>query len=85
MISSPQSSNSLRNKTDTRVSVAIGLHPTAGCADFTEHDPAKLWIYYLQLVAVEEAFKNLKGDLAVRPDIPLERQMGAGTIFGGLA
>jgi transposase len=30
-------------------------------------DPAKLWAYYLQLVAVEEAFKNLKGDLAVRP------------------
>jgi transposase len=33
----------------------------------TEHDPAKLWTYYLQLVAVEEAFKNLKGDLAIRP------------------
>jgi hypothetical protein len=32
-----------------------------------EHDPAKLWAYYLQLVAVEEAFKNLKGDLAIRP------------------
>jgi hypothetical protein len=32
-----------------------------------EEDPAKLWTYYLQLVAVEEAFKNLKGDLAIRP------------------
>jgi hypothetical protein len=32
-----------------------------------EHDPAKLWTYYLQLVAIEEAFKNLKGDLAIRP------------------
>jgi hypothetical protein len=32
-----------------------------------ESDPAKLWSLYLQLVAVEEAFKNLKGDLAVRP------------------
>jgi transposase len=32
-----------------------------------EQDPAKLWSYYLQLVAVEEAFKDLKGDLAVRP------------------
>jgi transposase len=32
-----------------------------------EHDPAQLWRYYLQLVAVEEAFKNLKGDLAIRP------------------
>jgi len=30
-------------------------------------DPAKLWELYLRLVAVEEAFKNLKGDLAVRP------------------
>ena len=35
--------------------------------NLTEHDPAKLWSYYLQLVAVEEAFKNLKGDLAIRP------------------
>src|SRR6201987_1151266 len=34
--------------------------------NLTEHDPAKLWTYYLQLVAVEEAFKNLKGDLAIR-------------------
>src|SRR3954449_3269099 len=30
-------------------------------------DPAKLWNHYLLLVAVEEAFKNLKGDLAIRP------------------
>jgi transposase len=35
--------------------------------NLTEHDPAKLWTYYLQLVAVEEAFKDLKGDLAIRP------------------
>lgn len=35
--------------------------------NLTEQDPAKLWTYYLQLVAVEEAFKNLKGDLAMRP------------------
>jgi transposase len=35
--------------------------------NLTEHDPAKLWACYLQLVAVEEAFKNLKGDLAIRP------------------
>ena len=33
----------------------------------TETDPATLWAFYVQLVAVEEAFKNLKGDLAVRP------------------
>lgn len=32
-----------------------------------ETDPALLWQYYIQLVAVEQAFKNLKGDLAIRP------------------
>src|SRR6267154_778345 len=35
--------------------------------NLTETDPALLWQYYIQLVAVEEAFKNLKGDLAIRP------------------
>jgi Transposase DDE domain len=35
--------------------------------NLTESDPAKLWDYYLQLVAVEEAFKTLKGDLSIRP------------------
>jgi hypothetical protein len=35
--------------------------------NITENDPAILWQYYTQLVAVEEAFKNLKGDLAIRP------------------
>jgi transposase len=35
--------------------------------NLTENDPVQLWSYYLQLVAVEEAFKNLKGDLAIRP------------------
>jgi transposase len=35
--------------------------------NLVENDPTQLWNYYLQLVAVEEAFKNLKGDLAIRP------------------
>jgi hypothetical protein len=35
--------------------------------NLTTQDPALLWQYYVQLVAVEEAFKNLKGDLAIRP------------------
>ncbi len=35
--------------------------------NLTDNDPAQLWQYYMQLVAVEEAFKNLKGDLAIRP------------------
>ena len=35
--------------------------------NLTESDPALLWQYYIQLVAVEEAFKTLKGNLAIRP------------------
>ena len=35
--------------------------------NLTETDPVKLWNYYLQLVSVEEAFRTLKGDLALRP------------------
>ena len=30
-------------------------------------DPAQLWRYDLQLVEIEQAFKELKGDLAIRP------------------
>jgi len=30
-------------------------------------EPAQMWEFYTQLVQVEEAFKNLKGDLAIRP------------------
>ncbi len=33
----------------------------------TTTDPAELWQRYLQLVQVEEAFRNLKGDLGIRP------------------
>jgi Transposase DDE domain len=36
-------------------------------SNLTEGDPATLWGYYLQLVQVEEAFRTLKGDRAVRP------------------
>jgi len=35
--------------------------------NLTDNDPAQLWQYYTQLVTVEEAFRNLKGDLAIRP------------------
>jgi len=35
--------------------------------NLTETDPVKLWQYYLQLVQVEEAFRTLKSDLAIRP------------------
>jgi transposase len=36
-------------------------------SNLTDSNPAKLWTFYLQLVEVEQAFKELKGDLAVRP------------------
>jgi transposase len=35
--------------------------------NLTETDPKLLWQYYLQLVAIEAAFKNLKDDLQIRP------------------
>jgi len=36
-------------------------------SNLTEQDPAKLWEFYIQLTHVEQAFKHLKGDLALRP------------------
>lgn len=35
--------------------------------NLTDYDPDALWRYYMQLVFVEEAFRTLKGDLAIRP------------------
>jgi len=35
--------------------------------NLTDTDPKVLWEYYLQLVAIEAAFKNLKDDLQLRP------------------
>jgi transposase len=35
--------------------------------NLNDEDPAQLWEHYMTLTQVEEAFKNLKGDLAVRP------------------
>ena len=32
-----------------------------------DEDPAKLWKFYIQLVEIEAAFKNLKDDLRLRP------------------
>ena len=54
--------------------------------NLTETDPAKLWHFYLQLVAVEEAFKNLKGDLAIRPVFhQLDRRIEAHIFIAFLA
>jgi Transposase DDE domain len=49
--------------------------------NLTENDPALLWQYYTQLVAVEEAFKNLKGDLAIRPVFHQEQRRVEAHIF----
>jgi Transposase DDE domain len=35
--------------------------------NLSAEDPAKLWKFYIQLVEVEAAFKNLKDDLQLRP------------------
>jgi transposase len=36
-------------------------------SNMTGGDPAELWRFYLQLTEVEQAFKELKGDLSIRP------------------
>jgi hypothetical protein len=36
-------------------------------SNLTKSDPAALWEHYITLTQIEEAFKNLKGDLSVRP------------------
>lgn len=35
--------------------------------NLTHREPDQLWAFYVQLTAVEQAFKELKQDLAVRP------------------
>ena len=36
-------------------------------SNLNHEDPAKLWEYYIQLTEIEQAFKELKHDLAIRP------------------
>ena len=36
-------------------------------SNLTGSDPAMLWEYYIQLTEIEQAFKELKSDLAIRP------------------
>ena len=35
--------------------------------NLTSTDPAQLWLFYLQLTEVEAAFRDIKGDLSIRP------------------
>jgi hypothetical protein len=39
----------------------------------TGGDPAQLWAFYLQLTEVERAFRELEGDLAMRPGLSSDR------------
>ncbi len=47
------------------------LRRREGCyllrSNLVDEDPAKLWEHYIKLTEVEQAFKELKGDLSVRP------------------
>jgi IS4 transposase len=36
-------------------------------SNLTGTDPSKLWKYYIQLTEIEQAFKELKSDLSIRP------------------
>jgi hypothetical protein len=36
-------------------------------SNLTREHPARLWQYYIQLTEIEQAFKELKGDLSIRP------------------
>jgi transposase len=35
--------------------------------NLSQREPSKIWEFYMLLTQIEEAFKNLKGDLAIRP------------------
>ena len=36
-------------------------------SNLASDDPVQLWTWYIQLTEVEQAFKELKGDLSIRP------------------
>jgi len=61
----PSFSFSLRKKKLRQVRQREGRYLLR--SNLTEQPPAQLWHLYIQLTQVEEAFKNLKGDLALRP------------------
>jgi transposase len=50
-------------------------------SNLTGRDPGQLWQFYVQLVAVEEAFKNLKDDLNLRPLYHQKQQRVEAHIF----
>jgi len=55
-------------------------------SNLSGEDPAKLWQLYIQLTQVEAAFKDLKGDLSLRPIFhQLERRIDAHIFVAFLA
>ena len=50
-------------------------------SNMPERAPKELWEFYLQLVQVEQAFKELKGDLAIRPIFHQKQERIEGHIF----
>ena len=55
-------------------------------SNLCSEDPARIWRLYMLLVQVEEAFKNLKGDLSVRPiHHQLEKRIEAHILISFLA
>jgi transposase len=49
--------------------------------NLTETDSVKLWNYYLQPGHVEEAFRTLKSDLAIRPIFHQEQERIEAHVF----
>ena len=55
-------------------------------SNLRDKDPGKLWQFYIQLTQVEEAFKDLKNDLSIRPIYhQLERRIEAHIFVAFLA
>jgi transposase len=55
-------------------------------SNLSGHDPAQMWQFYIQLVEIEAAFKNLKDDLQLRPiHHQLERRIEAHIFVAFLA
>jgi len=50
-------------------------------SNMPERSPRELWEFYLQLVQIEEVFKQIKGDLAIRPIFHQKEQRIEAHIF----
>ena len=57
----------LRRDAIRRVRQREGRYLLRDNIDADSASPAELWRYCIQLVEIEEAFRNLKGDLSIRP------------------